>query len=347
MGSRVVVAAERLGTSVPPVLEARGLTRHFQVGTSFGLRRETLRAVEDVSFSLRPGVVTALVGQSGSGKSTIARLLLRLQTPTSGSILLGDEDVAHIRGRRRIRRYRSQVQMIFQDPFASLNAVKRVEHHIARPLRIHGVVPRDQVHSRVLELLTSVGLVPGEKIATKYPHELSGGQQQRVAIARALAVEPSVLIADEPVSMLDVSIRLGILNLILELKARRDLAFLYITHDLASARYVADEVLVLYAGQVVERGATDDVLQNPLHPYTKLLLSAVPNPASGLHHERLPERRAMTNGALPDECCRFVERCPVAFETCRVVAPQLIEAQRAHEVRCHLFDPSITREEER
>jgi peptide/nickel transport system ATP-binding protein len=347
MGSRIVVAAERLGTSVPPVLEARGLTRHFQVGTSFGLRRETLRAVEDVSFSLRPGVVTALVGQSGSGKSTIARLLLRLQTPTSGSILLGDEDVAHIRGRRRIRRYRSQVQMIFQDPFASLNAVKRVEHHIARPLRIHGVVPRDQVHSRVLELLTSVGLVPGEKIATKYPHELSGGQQQRVAIARALAVEPSVLIADEPVSMLDVSIRLGILNLILELKARRDLAFLYITHDLASARYVADEVLVLYAGQVVERGATDDVLQNPLHPYTKLLLSAVPNPASGLHHERLPERRAMTNGALPDECCRFVERCPVAFETCRVVAPQLIEAQRAHEVRCHLFDPSITREEER
>jgi peptide/nickel transport system ATP-binding protein len=337
-----VVAAEHLPTSERPLLEARGLSRHFQVGTTFGLRRETLRAVDDVSFALRPGVVTALVGQSGSGKSTIARLLLRLQDPTSGSILLGDEDVARIRGRRHIRRYRSQVQIIFQDPFASLNAVKRVEHHIARPLRIHRIVPRDQVRSRVLELLTSVGLVPAEKIATKYPHELSGGQQQRVAIARALAVEPSVLVADEPVSMLDVSIRLGILNLILELKARRELAILYITHDLASARYVADEILVLFAGQVVERGATDDVLQTPLHPYTKLLLSAVPNPASGLHHERLPERRSTTNGALPDECCRFVGRCPVAFETCRAVAPQLLEPQRAHGVRCHLFDPSIT-----
>jgi len=332
-------------TSAPPALEAVGLTRHFYVGTTFGLRRQTLRAVEDVSFALRPGVVTALVGQSGSGKSTIARLLLRLHAPTSGSILLGDEDVARIRGRRNILRYRSRVQMIFQDPFASLNAVKRVEHHIARPLRIHRVVPRDQVHSRVLELLTSVGLVPADRIATKYPHELSGGQQQRVAIARALAVEPTVLIADEPVSMLDVSIRLGILNLILELKERRDLAFLYITHDLASARYVADEVLVLYAGQIVERGPTDEVLQNPLHPYTKLLLSAVPNPASGLHKERLPERRALTNGVLPAESCRFVERCPVAFETCRVVAPQLIEAQPAHGVRCHLYGPSTTREE--
>ncbi len=334
--------AERVGISAPPLLEARGLTRHFQVGTTFGLRRQTLRAVEDVSFALRPGVVTALVGQSGSGKSTIARLLLRLHTLTAGSILLGDEDVARIRGRRNLRRYRSRVQMIFQDPFASLNPVKRVEHHIARPLRIHGVVPDDQVRARVLELLTSVGLVPAERIAAKFPHELSGGQQQRVAIARALAVEPAVVIADEPVSMLDVSIRLGILNLILELKERRDLAFLYITHDIASARYVADEVLVLYAGQVVERGATDDVLQNPLHPYTKLLLSAVPNPATGLHKERLPERRATTNGALPAESCRFVERCPVAFATCKVVAPQLIEAERAHDVRCLLFDPSTT-----
>jgi len=334
--------AERTGAESGPLLEARGLTRTFDVGSTFGVRSQTLRAVEDVSFALRPGVVTALVGQSGSGKSTIARLLMRLYTPTTGSILLGGNDVARIRGRRNLRRYRSHVQMIFQDPFASLNPVKRVEHHIARPLRIHRIVRDDQVHARVLELLTAVGLVPPEIIATKYPHELSGGQQQRVAIARALAVEPAVVIADEPVSMLDVSIRLGVLNLILELKERRNLAFLYITHDLASARYVADEVLVLYAGQIVERGATDEVLQNPLHPYTKLLLSAVPNPATGLHKERVPGRREPDNGAGATECCRFVDRCPVAFETCGVVAPQLIEAQRAHDVRCHLFDPSTT-----
>jgi peptide/nickel transport system ATP-binding protein len=254
--------------------------------------------------------------------------------------VIGNDDVARIRGRRNLRQYRSEVQMIFQDPFASLNPVKRVEHHIARPLRIHRIVPPDQIHARVLDLLTSVGLVPAELIATKYPHELSGGQQQRVAIARALAVEPAVLIADEPVSMLDVSIRLGILNLILELKERRSLALLYITHDIASARYVADEVLVLYAGQIVERGATDDVLGDPLHPYTKLLLSAVPNPATGLHAERLPMRRRDATGVNTETGCRFVGRCPAAFEPCSVVLPELGEARRAHAVRCHLFESS-------
>ena len=327
-----------------PLLEARGLGRTFAVGTGgLGLRQQTLRAVEDVSFALTPGKVTALVGQSGSGKSTIARLLMRLYVPTTGSILLEDRDVSRIRGRRDLLQYRSQVQMIFQDPFASLNPVKRVEHHIERPLRVHKVVPPNQVHERVLELLAAVGLVPPEVVAKKFPHELSGGQKQRVAIARALAVEPAVVIADEPVSMLDVSIRLGVLNLILELKERRNLAFLYITHDLASARYVADEILVLYEGQIVERGPTDEVLQDPLHPYTRLLLSAVPNPATGLHQERLPERKeppalASTSG----EGCRFVERCPFAFGACTAVAPQLIEARREHEVRCHLFDPSTT-----
>ena len=229
--------------------------------------------------------MTALVGASGSGKSTVARLLTRIYEPTSGSITLGGEDVSHIKGGGALRRYRQRVQMIFQDPFASLNPVKRVSHHIERPLRIHGTVPDDRVRERALELLEAVGLVPADVVAAKYPHELSGGQRQRVAIARALAVEPDVVLADEPISMLDVSIRLGVLNLIAELKQTRNLGFLYITHDLASARYVADEVLVMVAGRIVEQGPTDDVLHRPLHDYTKLLLSAVPDPSSGLHTE--------------------------------------------------------------
>jgi peptide/nickel transport system ATP-binding protein len=270
-------------------MEVRNLTKRFAVGASV-FHRDELRAVDDVSFSLRPGVVTALVGASGSGKSTVARLIARLYTPSDGSILFHGEDVARARTRRALLQYRSQVQMIFQDPFGSLNPVKRVEHHVARPLVIHGIVPRREVGDRVRELLTSVGLVPPDYIAQKYPHQLSGGQQQRVAIARALAVEPEVLVADEPISMLDVSIRIGVLNLILELKEKRRIAFLYITHDIASARYVADEVLVMYAGRIVEQGPTEAVLGDPLHAYTKLLLSAVPNPESGLHTEPFSAR---------------------------------------------------------
>ncbi len=182
--------------------------------------------------------------------------------------------------------------MIFQDPFASLNPVKRIDHHIARPLQIHGICSRGAVDGRVRELLERVGLVPPDEIAQKYPHELSGGQRQRVAIARALAVEPSVILADEPISMLDVSIRIGILNLILQLKRELGIAFLYITHDIASARYVADEVLVMYRGRIVEQGPTDAVLLSPEHAYTKLLLSAVPNPESGLRLEPLVRGRA-------------------------------------------------------
>jgi peptide/nickel transport system ATP-binding protein len=282
--------------AVAPI-EVQNLSKRFAVGTSL-LRREELRAVDDVSFALQPARVTALVGESGSGKSTVARLIAKLYVPSGGSILFHGKDVAKANSRQALLRYRSQVQMIFQDPFGSLNPVKRVEHHIARPLQIHGVVPRREVPSRVRELLTSVGLVPADHIAQKYPYQLSGGQQQRVAIARALAVEPEVLIADEPISMLDVSIRIGVLNLILELKESRRLAFLYITHDIASARYVADELLVMYAGRIVEHGPTEAVLGEPLHAYTKLLLSAVPDPDSGFHGRRL-DTRTSARGATP------------------------------------------------
>ena len=290
------------------VLAVEGLTKDFAAG-----RRTKLHAVADVSFALHPGTITALVGESGSGKTTVARMLARLYDPTSGTIVFEGKDATGRARRRDVLRYRSQVQMIFQDPFGSLNPVKTVEHHVARPLLIHKVVPRARVTERVHDLLRTVGLVPPDEIAKKYPHELSGGQRQRVAIARALAVEPTVILADEPISMLDVSIRLGILNLMVELKQEREIAFLYITHDLASARYVADEVLVMYAGRVVEQGPTDEVLLNPLHAYTQLLLSAVPHPEAGLRRERLAARAD----------CRLDADGP----------SELVEAQPGHFVR--------------
>jgi peptide/nickel transport system ATP-binding protein len=327
-------------TTVAPI-EVRNLTKKFSVGTT--MHRARLHAVDDVSFELRPGTVTALVGESGSGKSTVARILARLIEPSSGDVLFEGSDFASVRGRHDDLHYRSQVQIIFQDPFGSLNPVKTVKHHIARPLRIHNVVPRDQVHERVLELLEGVGLVPAEEIAQKYPHELSGGQRQRVAIARALAVEPKVVLADEPTSMLDVSIRIGILNLMTKLKEEHEIAFLYVTHDLAAARYVADDILVMYAGQIVEQGPVEEVLAYPLHPYTQLLLKAAPDSAKALHAEQIEQRAGNASAAIaPPEGCRFVARCPIAVAVCSQVTPQLVEARPQHAARCHVTAPSTT-----
>jgi peptide/nickel transport system ATP-binding protein len=329
--------------SAAPQLEVRDLSKRFPIGNA--LRRAHVHAVDDVSFELRPGTITALVGESGSGKSTVARLLARLYAPSDGAVLFEGSNVARVKRRRAVLRYRSQVQIIFQDPFDSLNPVKTVRHHIERPLRIHHVVPRRQVKEHGLELLRTVGLVPAEEIAAKYPHELSGGQRQRVAIARALAVEPKIVLADEPTSMLDVSIRIGILNLMLKLKEEHGLAFLYVTHDLASARYVADEILVMYAGQIVERGPVEQVLAEPLHPYTRLLLAAVPDPAKKLHAERIEPRKGQASAAVdPPEGCRFVERCPLAIDVCSRVTPVLVEARRGQSARCHVTAPQPTTE---
>ncbi|HEY2373232.1 MAG TPA: ABC transporter ATP-binding protein [Gaiellaceae bacterium] len=318
-------------------LEVRDLTKRFPAGGT-PRRKSFVHAVDDVSFELRPGTITALVGESGSGKSTVARLIARLFEPNAGAVLFDGDDVTRSTRRREVLRYRSQVQMIFQDPFASLNPVKTVRHHIERPLRLHDIVPSSEIEERVHDLLRTVGLVPPAQIAAKYPHELSGGQRQRVAIARALAVEPKVVLADEPTSMLDVSIRIGILNLMLQLKEERDLAFLYVTHDLASARYVADEILVMYAGQIVERGPVEDVLAEPLHPYTRLLLAAVPDPAAPV--ERIAMRKGLASAAIdPAEGCRFVSRCPLAIGVCSETTPALVEAFPGRLARCHVTAP--------
>ena len=320
-------------------LEVKSLTKRFAVGSTIR-RRAHVYAVDDVSFELRPGRITALVGESGSGKSTVARLLARLYEPTAGEVLFEGNDVSRVRRRRDVLRYRSQVQMIFQDPFGSLNPVKTVRHHVERPLRIHHVVPSGQVEERVHELLRTVGLVPPEDVAAKYPHELSGGQRQRVAIARALAVEPKVVLADEPISMLDVSIRIGILNLMLKLRDERGIAFLYVTHDLASARYVADDILVMYAGQIVEHGPIEEVLSAPLHPYTRLLLAAVPDPGAKTDVQEFEPRKGDASAAVdPAEGCRFLSRCPLAIDICSQTTPQLVEARPQHTARCHVTAP--------
>jgi peptide/nickel transport system ATP-binding protein len=323
-----------------PVIEVRNLCKHFPATSGLLGRRSRVHAVDDVSFSLRRSAITALVGESGSGKSTVARLLARLYDPTSGTILFGGGDVARDRSRRSVLRYRSQVQMIFQDPFGSLNPAKTILHHIERPLRIHGIAEGSRIEERAHDLLRTVGLVPPEHVAIKYPHELSGGQRQRVAIARTLAVEPAVLLADEPTSMLDVSIRIGILNLMLKLKEERRIAFLYVTHDLASARYVADDILVMYAGQIVERGPVEQVLADPLHPYTQLLLSAAPDPGTGVDAKRIEVRKGLASAAVdPPAGCRFVRRCPLAIDVCSRVTPPLAEARPDHSARCHVNAP--------
>jgi peptide/nickel transport system ATP-binding protein len=321
-------------------LEVSHLSKRFPAST--GLRGKSfVHAVDDVSFELRPGTITALVGESGSGKSTVARLLARLYVPSDGTISFLGRDVVRDKTRGEVLKYRSQVQMIFQDPFGSLNPVKTIRHHIERPLRIHKIVPSDQIESRTYELLETVGLVPAAHVAEKFPHQLSGGQRQRVAIARALAVEPKVLLADEPTSMLDVSIRIGILNLMLDLKEEHEIAFLYVTHDLASARYLADDILVMYAGQIVESGPIEEVLAEPLHPYTQLLLSAVPDPATGLETNRIEIRKGLASAAVdPPDGCRFVQRCPIAIDVCSRVTPLLVEALPDRSARCHVTAPS-------
>lgn len=254
-------------------LEVRELVKDFRVRS--GLLGSTLRAVDRVSFTLTPGRTVALVGESGSGKSTVARTIARLEKPTTGRITATRQDGTVVQRRE----YRDHIQMVFQDPFASLNPFHTIAHHIARPLLLHGRTKgKEATREGVEHLLDRVNLKPAADLAQRRPHELSGGQRQRVAIARALAPGAQVVVADEPVSMLDVSIRLGVLNLLAQLQQEDDLAVLYITHDLATARHFSDDILVMHRGRVVERGPADSVILDPRHPYTRLLASAAPNP---------------------------------------------------------------------
>ncbi len=324
------------------VLDVRGLSKFFPAGGGglLGGERRLIHAVEDVSFTLRRAEILALVGESGSGKSTIARLLAGLYPATTGQAMFHGQDVLKLHGRGSLLRYRGRVQMVFQDPFSSLNPVKSIAHHIERPLLLHQEAKGSRAAGqKVLELLRTVGLTPPEEVAAKFPHQLSGGQRQRVSFARALAVNPEIILADEPISMLDVSIRMGILNMMDALRRERGLSYLYITHDLASARYLADETMVLYAGHMMESAPSEEVMNEPLHPYTRLLLSAVPDPGSGLAKRRVEARGEIPTVVNPKPGCRFANRCPHVMDVCRQRTPALIEAKPGHRVRCYLYGP--------
>jgi peptide/nickel transport system ATP-binding protein len=294
-----------------------------------------VHAVDDVSLALGAGQITALVGESGSGKSTLTRLLAGLITPTSGDLLLNGHAVP--RTRRRRLDYAKTVQMVLQDPFASLNPIHDVHYHMSRPFKVHGLARSGaDLDAKIAAVLERVALAPADAFMHKYPHELSGGQRQRVAIARALAVQPRVLLADEPVSMLDVSIRLGLLNLLADLRDREHLAILYITHDIASARYLADTVVVMYAGQVVESGPAVQVTDSPAHPYTQLLLSAAPDPERA-GPVTLRGAGAPPSAVAPPSGCRFRPRCPHAMTICAEQTPPAFPAANGHLGACWLL----------
>lgn len=319
----------------PPLLEARGLTRHFKVGGA--LARKTLHAVDDTNFVICDREIVALVGESGSGKSTIARLLARVYTPTAGEIYYRGQPLSDIRSRGDRLAYRSDVPMVFQDPFSALSPVYRVSHGVMRGLKLHRRDLDDAQRAEEAErLFEIVGLHPAADVLDRYPHELSGGQRQRIGFAQALSSRPKLILADEPVSMLDVSIRIGLLNVMANLRETAGVSFLYITHDIASARYVADRLMVMYAGRIVESGPIESVLSDPRHPYTQLLLSAVPDPRAPLFVTSETDRGEPPRVIDPQPGCRFRWRCPVAIETCKSVMPELEPVDKGHSVSCHV-----------
>ncbi len=324
-----------VGPGQEPLLRVDRMSRHFKIGNA--LSRRTLHAVDDVSFTVGAREIVAIAGESGSGKSTVARVLAKLYKPTSGEAYFQGKPLSAIRSRHEKLRYSGLVPMVFQDPFASLNPVFRVSHGVMRALKLHRPeLTGEQRFNEAVRVFDAVGLNPGAEVLQRYPHELSGGQRQRVGFAQALAMRPKLILADEPVSMLDVSIRIGLLNVMAKLRDEEGVSILYITHDLASARYVSDRLIVMYAGHIVETGPAEEVLSSPRHPYTQLLLSAVPDPKAELNVAAETDRGEPPKVIDPTPGCRFRWRCPLAIEVCHSVTPELSELAPGHAAACHV-----------
>ena len=325
-----------MADSRPLLLEVEHLCKWFPLKRTAGdvLQRKEkryLKAVNDVSFQLFKGENLGLVGESGCGKSTLARTILRLYEPTSGTIRLNGTDISHMKG-DALRRLRPQMQMIFQDPYSSLNPRMSVYDTIAEMLRVHKVVPAEELPARVEQLLTMSGLTMD--IAERFPGEFSGGQRQRIGIARALSLNPAFIVADEPVSALDVSIQAQIINLLQDLREKEGISFLFIAHDMSVVKYVSDRIGVMYLGNMMEEAETEELFSNTLHPYAKALLSAVPNPDPHHKRERINLKGELPSPMNPPSGCVFHTRCPYATEECSLQKPELKEVKPGHKVAC-------------
>lgn len=313
-----------------PILEVKNLKKYFNTPSG------VLHAVDDVSFTLEKGKILGVVGESGCGKSTMGRAILRLHEPTSGEVMFEERDITKI-STEEMRKLRSEMQIIFQDPFASLNPRKTVSEIIGEPLRLHKIYKSAAEREKhVLELMEVVGLA--ERLVNTYPHELDGGRRQRIGIARALALNPKFIVCDEPVSALDVSIQAQILNLLKRLKKERGLTYMFITHDLSVVNYFSDDIMVMYLGKMVEYAPSEELFENPVHPYTKALLSAIPVPRLREKKERILLKGEITSPIDPKPGCRFAPRCAYAKDCCFKESPELKDIGNGHKVACHFSE---------
>lgn len=320
------------------LVEGKNLIKDFPINSN-ALKQPMMRAINDVSFKMYKSRGLSVVGESGSGKSTTAKMIAKMYAPNSGSIHYKGKDLASFRSRSELKSYRKGVQMVWQDPFGSLNPTHNIFHHLARPLLIHKKIAtnnKKELQDRVYALLEQVGLIPAKETANKFPHQLSGGQRQRVNLARNIAVEAEVVLADEPTSMLDVSIRAGVLNLMEEMKFEKKMSLLYITHDIATARYIAEDIAVMYVGHMVEWGDTEEVIHQPQHPYTQLLISAVPDPSKSIHTQLDGNKGDIPLWTPSSSGCPFAARCPHSTQKCKQQLPEITQLSSNHFVRCYL-----------
>jgi len=321
------------------ILEVNNLKKYFPIEKNLlGKPTKFLKAVEDVSFKLERGTTIGVVGESGCGKTTLGRTILKLYESDGGEIIFEGNDITHL-SKKQMQQFRTEMQLIFQDPYSSLSPRMTIGNIISEAVKVHNIVPKEEVTDYVIDIMKKCGLQP--HYYDRYPHEFSGGQRQRICIARALAVKPKLVICDEPVSALDVSIQAQIINLLKELQIKENLTYIFISHDLSVVKYITDQIMVMYLGNVMEHGDTNDIFDNPLHPYTQALFSAVPVPNPDVKMNRIILTGDIPSPANPPKGCKFHTRCKNCMTVCKVKAPNYIEASPKHYVACHLYDKEV------